>query len=497
MSYEKIPSGKVSEEAGVEMKATKPDTSKLSPPKGSWLSFTPPAMPILDYKITRSDLYRRFHGTVIYHIWGAMIYYSVITIIFFSTYMVVSRENCSDDGTSCRPGWFDEHLSSLTMISEKLTVLASFVLTFYLSQAYSRYNDFYWKCRSIQGRINDIALIVGSNIQYNKGGGVHEWASCFERYLNLVHFLVHQPLSPVLRNYNATLYQDVHTSVLVNEEIMGFQLVTPEEFHLLKEAKRLGGPNGPINTVLSWLCMLFDRGASPNEGFFRDNILQARMISLHLTFQENVEELRGAVATLGFERQLPIPVAYAQLMQLFIDVLLHLHPFAIVYEINTVVIDTTGYNEMDRWSTLPFTLLGAMFFVYFYSGLLSLAKSFNSPLGTKSYVDESGHHQLFHKEFYIEVRTIMNQTRSGTYCFFNCSKMAPAVCHETEQAALPPMPPSSRDIEQEEARSPSRTVQRAQSKRSKSSRKMAASRIEGAEEKDSAGDAPGQAKMLS
>ena len=35
--------------------------------------------------------------------------------------------------------------------------------------------------------------------------------------------------------------------------------------------------------------------------------------------------------------------------------------------------------------------------------------------------------QVQDKEFYIEVRTILNQTKSGTYMFFNTGKMAPKI----------------------------------------------------------------------
>lgn len=477
---------------GVEMQPVTQQAPKLEPPKmETWLHFNPPKMPIQDYKINRGDLYPRFHGTVLYHVWQSMLYYTVITVVFFTIYMVTSDAYCSGgDDTTCRPEWFDEHLSSLTMLSEKLTVLASFVLTFYLSQAYGRYNDFYWKIRAIQGRINDIALIVGSNIDYSKEGkaaDVQEYASTFERYLNLVQFLVHAPLSPVLKTFD--IIGDASKSVLLNESILGLQLVNEEELHYLNEAKRLGGPNGPVNVVLSWMCMMFDRGSSPQEGFFRDNIIQARMISLHITFQDNVEDLRGAVATLGFEKQLPIPVAYAQLMQLFIDVLLHLHPFAIVYEINTVVIESAGYNDMDRWSTLPFTVMGAVFFVYFYSGLLSLAKSFNSPLGRKSFNAADGTKQLHDKEFYIETRAIMNQTRAGTYLFFNCSKMAPKIVRQSKLPSLPPLSPSQGDEKVGETR---RHMQRAASKRNKSTRLMAASKVEGVGKEESKGQAPSE-----
>ena len=51
-----------------------------------------------------------------------------------------------------------------------------------------------------EGRINDLALIVGGNLCHEKMKNdqeMQEWASTFERYLNLAHFLCHRSNSPV------------------------------------------------------------------------------------------------------------------------------------------------------------------------------------------------------------------------------------------------------------------------------------------------------------
>merc|ERR1712028_178440 len=107
------------------------------------------------------------------------------------------------------------------------------------------------------------------------------------------------------------------------------------------------------------------------------------MTSLTLLFQSNIDELRGSIAKIRNQMQLNIPLSYAQYMQILIDIVCALHPFVIVYKLNTEIIENTGYAEMDYWSSLPFTLLAQLIFVYFYQGILSLCTVLAEPLGSK------------------------------------------------------------------------------------------------------------------
>jgi hypothetical protein len=401
-----------------------------------WLGYKPPAGPVTKYLITRADLYPRWHGTVLSQVWQSVLGFMFLSFIFFVIYATYSHDGtmvmdveCDDDGTKCRPEWFDEHLSSITHVARDLTSLSTFVLTFYLGYSYARYIDYYWACRAVQGRINDLALIVGANINFSKmenDPDLDDWAVTFERYLNLVHFLCHAKTSPVLQNKKILTDPQGTGSVLLNETILGMQLCTEEEYGALLRAKDIGGPNGPGNTVLVWLTMLYDKGVNMDRAYFRDNTDAARMTALNMAFQDKIEALRGAIAHIGFELQLPVPLAYAHMMQFFVDTICVLYPFVAVYEVNTVIIKSTGYTEMDLWASLPFTLLGVFFFSFFYQGLLALSKTFAAPAG-RSVDPKNPATEVLDKEFYIEVRTILNQTKGGTYMFFNTGKMAPKV----------------------------------------------------------------------
>ena len=59
---------------------------------------------------------------------------------------------------------------------------------------------FYWNVRGVQNRILNIAMSVGSSLNFQAASqGSREFAITFERYLNLIHFLCHAQTSPVLR----------------------------------------------------------------------------------------------------------------------------------------------------------------------------------------------------------------------------------------------------------------------------------------------------------
>lgn len=395
----------------------------------SWLGHKPRASPCILYKTERISLLLSYRGTVIQKIWKNCVFFSLVTIVFFCIVGIAieNEPNCEDDDVKCRPNWFDEYVSPLAYVEDSLSVLATFVLVFYANHAYERFKGFYWECRAVQGQINNIALLIGCNVAWEhlqERPEMELWAHNMDRYLNLCHFLCHANNSPALMNQKVFTCPEGVGSVLIDEDILGGRLCNKEEYVALYKARDVMGVDAPTMVVLGWVCMLFDKGSSHRSGYFRENIQHSRMTSLTLLFQSNIDELRGSIAKIRNQMQLNIPLSYAQYMQILIDIVCALHPFVIVYKLNTEIIENTGYAEMDYWSSLPFTLLAQLIFVYFYQGILSLCTVLAEPLGSKEDPRRPG--EIEDNEFVIEVRSIMNQTRSGTYCLFNAARMAPS-----------------------------------------------------------------------
>lgn len=396
---------------------------------GTWLGCKPRPSPCQLYQTNRFNLLCHFRGTVIKKIWKICLCYSIVTALFFILFGIAleAQAECEDDDARCRPNWFDEYISPLVVIEDNLSVLATFVMVFYANVAYDRFQAFYWECRNVQGKMNNIALIIGSNIAWDRVGECPEmnmWAHDMERYLNLCHFLCHANTSPVLVGKKIFTNKEGAGSVLLEEDILGARLCTEEEYIALYRARSLGDNDAPSRAILGWLTLLFDKGIHHGAGYFRRNITNSRMSSLTFVFQENIEDLRNSISKIRQQMELCVPLAYAQYMQVLIDTVCILHPFVIVYKLNTEIIEHTGFKKVDYWASLPFTLLAQLIFVYFYQGLLSLCIILMDPIGKKEDPARAG--EVKDKEFVIEVRSIMNQAKAGTYCLFNTARMAPS-----------------------------------------------------------------------
>lgn len=425
-----------------------------APPKCTLSKDIPAGAEVLpDYGSSRMELMSHLYGTVTTKVWPQVLAYTVFALLFFILYHWDANAGCSElqiyddyDDLRCRPTWFDEHVASLSFISRKLEHLGTFVLTFYLGNAYARFNALYWNCRACQGAFNNIAMGIGSALDpTNISEDQKQWRQTFERYLNLCHVILYMNVSPYVQN-------KVSMEKLRDHDCMGVRLLTDEEYTILKftqNPKSVDMPpdgsivlpgsaaNGPMNTVLVWLCMLFDKGSN-DVNVFRADISDVRMLAVCKRFQDNIRNLRGKMAKFGFEKQLPIPLAYAHMMQLLVDVICLLTPFSIMYDINTLVVDKAGYIEHNRWATLPLTMFATAIQVYFYQGLLALSKVFLYPFGRKMAPDRDDptSEHLYDRAFCVDVTTILKQTRLGTFIFFESTSCVPSVIKQKYQGLL-------------------------------------------------------------
>ena len=223
---------------------------------------------------------------------------------------------------------------------------------------------------------------------------------------------------------------------MVKEKIMGLQLVTDEEMVTLTRAYQLsggqpgtagGGYGGAASTVISWIALLFDEALTNHSGYFNDDVGKPRRTALSMSFQASLEGLREATAKLGYTNQLPMPMFYTQLMQLMVDVTCLLFPFTLVYEVNTDIVSASGFNGTDMYpGTLIFLILAAATFALVYQGLMCSAKCMSNPGGLSVVAHGSNMPSSINdKEMFVEVRSILNQTRASTRAFFNAGAFLP------------------------------------------------------------------------
>lgn len=394
---------------------------------------------------SRSNMFSHWLGSMVERIWHYLFIFMFAGGMFFWIYTSQSDMECSDaaaDDLKCRPKWFDEQITAMSLVATKISHLAHLVLVTYLAINYKRFNSIYWNCREVQGAINNLALIVGSSLDHEKKDEISlSFRKNFERHLNLLHMLMYAApkTSPIIQHL-------VTLETLRDQEALGMKLLADEEeYHVLRAVQHPQHPDkptngvelpgssgtGPMNHVLIWLVMGFNKAI--DHEVFRDNIGHSRSVSLSVNFNKNIRVLRGAMAKFGFEQAFMVPLAYAQMLQHLVDVLCILSPFTVMYGINTDIIKQAGYDEYNRYITIYFTLFAIAIYVGFYQGLLALAQVLQNPLGTR--IELRGpkkykHPDLYLKEFSINVKQILKQTRCLTYTFFNVSDFAPDVCHK-------------------------------------------------------------------
>lgn len=327
--------------------------------------------------------------------------------------VILTAEPCDDaEPTECHIKWMEQYLAPLAHGASYLVLVGTAVLVAFVCHSYARYKSLYTCCRAIQDNVSNLAMIVGSSLDKEKSSAeLREWAETFERYLNLLHFFCYREISPALKLKSWPELKNV----FLHDRILGLVMVKDKEWDGLDQAFRLGGHDGPGNAILGWLSMLFDEGTA--AGYFRDDILRSRMISLNMSFQSSLEGLRGSIAALGFREQFSLPLVYTQVVFLVIDSLCLIQPCAVVYEAYTVGAELTHHNAMLKWSSIVGTILSTAIFTLFFQGLLRIATIMVHPFGLE--VDAHRSTDIRQGEYYIEVRSIMNQVRQTTHGFFN------------------------------------------------------------------------------
>ncbi len=125
---------------------------------------------ILPYKPSRGWLWRRWRGTILQQSWRA----AVANMLLSSCFVVIIRTTC---GPTWAPGQIPDpnspvisRLLPLAQFWGYLMTLATFILTFFLSEAYSLWRNMYVATRKIQGRLNDTGLMLASTVERDDKG---------------------------------------------------------------------------------------------------------------------------------------------------------------------------------------------------------------------------------------------------------------------------------------------------------------------------------------
>lgn len=281
-----------------------------------------------------------------------------------------------------------------------VSVVTTFILTFFLSHAYGYWQTVYSTTRKIQGRINDFCMLLvmgakrtmsnqpngifssnGDFVSPNRGEFTEESESLVQlctRLIRLSHtfFWAATPTaSNGLTDSEEFLKDAENCPVPIDDQHIGPLLMSTYGLKALvkknqltrEEAEDLMNTELPPSqyayTLLVWVglhCMDgLEKGVLRGGNGFEENLLR-QLTTLRATMFD-IDDFRAG----------RMPLAYVQLVQVMVDTLIVLSPFALYAELGSLSIPLVGILTL------------------FFRGLLKLSKSFLDPFGVEGFAEQN------------------------------------------------------------------------------------------------------------
>lgn len=273
-----------------------------------------------------------------------------------------------------------QQLQGLTQLWEYLLTLCTFILTFFTSQAYAHWKSVYFATRAIQGRINDICMLVTIGARRGESrNGVTGYSEEAERTVKLITRFVRLSHT-FFWAATPTCSNGIGNSGEVDEKGAGRRtdtfdvgplLLSPQGLDSLVDAGQLTAeerqslldsglpPSQYAYCMLEWAALHamegIETGSLRGGNGFEENLLR------------QLTRLRAEYFNIGDYQAGRMPLAYVQLVQVVVDSLVILAPFSLYSQTGTLSIPLTGLLTL------------------FFKGLLELSKSFLDPFGNEGY----------------------------------------------------------------------------------------------------------------
>lgn len=301
-------------------------------------------------------------------------------------------------------------LASVGELWSFLFSLAVFTLAFFLNSSYDHWKMVYFTARAMQGRINDICMLVtGSAARDFDQGTVDGTTGYHENSRQLVVDIKRQ-----LRMSHAFFWAATPTasdgldgdSTAVDPTQIGPRLLTPQGLQTLVDCGQLTAneKSALIATGLSpsqyAYCLLEWAMIRSMEGMRTKELIGSAGLEENILKQ--FTRLRAEYFNIGDYAAGRMPMAYLIAIQIIVDLLVYISPLAL-------------YTRMGAF-TIPSTGLICLAF----TGLLELSKSFLDTFGTEGY---SAHN--------IRVDVLVSEVNFGaSQRWFNAGDLLPSEMHE-------------------------------------------------------------------
>ena len=247
-----------------------------------------------------------------------------------------------------------DKLSGFSILWGQLLSVTTFTLTFFLNQSYALWRKCYELSRRLQGRLNDLGMTLAAHAARKTPASPTElstYTTASRQMLELV--------SRYIRMFNVLTYASFtrsHRPILTPRgmrRLVERGLLTAQEREVLVDAEIPATQRH--NCLILWIIRVF---------------LEARQAG-HITggagfenqFMEKIHVIRAQYGAIGDELQGRMPLAYAHIVQVLVDVVLWFYP---------VMSFSSGMS--------PFVgVLGSGLLTMFLQGLFDLAKQLLDP----------------------------------------------------------------------------------------------------------------------
>jgi hypothetical protein len=285
-------------------------------------------------------------------------------------------------------------LQGINKMWEYQLTLATFILTFFTADAYKHWQSVYFTTRAIQGRINDICLLVTLGAER---GNCTEWGCGVDGQIDTI-------ADGLTTGYSEEAAELVRKCTrLIKLSHTFFWAATPT----CSDGVGYGGGDGdncdhlaigPLLLSTDGLerlvaageltaqekVALIGSGLPPSQyayillewvGLYVMKGIKTGTLSGGYAFEENIlrqiTALRGEYFNIGDLSAGRMPLAYVQLVQVLVDSLLVIAPLAIYPDLGII--------------SYPLTAIMTIF----YKGLLELSKAFLDPFGNEGYLEQN------------------------------------------------------------------------------------------------------------
>eukprot|EP00746_Dinoflagellata_sp_MGD_P143672 gnl/MRDRNA2_/MRDRNA2_76470_c0_seq1.p1 gnl/MRDRNA2_/MRDRNA2_76470_c0~~gnl/MRDRNA2_/MRDRNA2_76470_c0_seq1.p1 ORF type:complete len:763 (+),score=111.29 gnl/MRDRNA2_/MRDRNA2_76470_c0_seq1:111-2291(+) len=314
------------------------DDMRVPPP-------VPPCTLQTAYKSVRRVLYTHVRDTVLHSIWQFVFSLGLFAIMISWWIRFAPIVYHRAPYSFFKPETVFTNLRACEQVHKIILPLASFSLALYINQRLAWFYSVMNLVWTTQGRLHDIALLVGASMPQRDDVEVSEALWMLYRHLNLIHFYTYSQV--------CTRFQYVQEDALVDQN-----LLLPEEAEDLRQIE--GPPINKKNRVVFWVTHLIVQ------------LISARNIQPYYAqaLMDAISGLRNSTSTLSKEVLRTPPISFAQLLQLMVDGTNLLTPPALAFAFQ---------SDRDGLSVYIWPALGSMIIALFYQGGLRLITSLNTP----------------------------------------------------------------------------------------------------------------------